>query len=298
MSFGTIVRGVLLAMALAVTLPVSAQEGVGTGARGLLSAGEGPLEVEADEGLELRQKERLLIARGNAIARQGDVTLAADVLAASYAETEGGEQRIERIDAIGSVVIRTPTETVRGDRAVYDLIRDVAQVTGENLRLETPEQVVTARDSLEFWNAEQRAVARGDAIVAQGAQRMRADVLEALLAEAGENGDASVTATADGERDLPAIRMVRAWGNVLISTDDEIVRGERGEYDVVTGLATLDGSVRITRGDNQLDGDRAVVNMNTGVSRLVSADGGSRGRVRGLFFPGSEEPPPRPGDRD
>lgn len=271
----------LLAVLLLSPPPADAQ-----GLR-MLSAGEGPLEVEADEAIELRQQERLVIARGNARARQGGVVLDAQVLAASFRDTAEGRQEIHRLDAVGDVLIRTERETIRGDNAVYDLDQDVVQITGDALRIETPEQTITARDSLEYWNREQRAVARGDAVAAQADQRLRADVLEALLEDQEQDRPA-------GGDERASIRLIRAWGNVLISTATEIVQGERGEYDVRSGVATLSGSVKITRGENQLDGERAVVNMRTGVSRLVAGD--ATGRVRGLFVPESESEPPRPPD--
>ena len=46
-------------------------------------------------------------------------------------------------------------------------------------------------------------------------------------------------------------------------------------------LAQLTGGVKITRGETQLNGERAEVNLNTGRSRLLS--GGER--VKGVFLP-------------
>ena len=50
----------------------------------------------------------------------------------------------------------------------------------------------------------------------------------------------------------------------------------------------MNGSVKITRGQTQLNGDRAEVNLNTGVSRLLTMVKGqkkSNERVRGIFMP-------------
>jgi lipopolysaccharide export system protein LptA len=63
------------------------------------------------------------------------------------------------------------------------------------------------------------------------------------------------------------------------------VRGDRGVYSPATGMARLLGEVRITRSDNQLNGREAIVNMRTGVARLVSSPGG---RVQGLIMPNQE----------
>ena len=54
------------------------------------------------------------------------------------------------------------------------------------------------------------------------------------------------------------------------------------------GIARLAGGVRITRGQNQLNGDEAVVNMRTGISTLNRT---GPGRVQGLVVPNDAAPP-------
>ena len=53
------------------------------------------------------------------------------------------------------------------------------------------------------------------------------------------------------------------------------------------------GKVRITRGENQLNGSEAEVNMKTGISRLLA---GNAGRVQGLVVPNDQtnQRSPRP----
>jgi lipopolysaccharide export system protein LptA len=87
---------------------------------------------------------------------------------------------------------------------------------------------------------------------------------------------------------------VDAFGNVLMSSDQSIARGEKGVYTVATGVAVLTGGVKITRGENQLNGEMAEVNLNTGVSRILSGGPqatGQGGRVRALFAPAKAAPP-------
>jgi lipopolysaccharide export system protein LptA len=81
------------------------------------------------------------------------------------------------------------------------------------------------------------------------------------------------------------LERVEAFGNVEIRTPTEVVRGDRGVYSAVTGMARLLGGVRITRGENQLNGQESIVNMRTGVARLVNTPGQ---RVQGLIVPNSQ----------
>ncbi len=82
------------------------------------------------------------------------------------------------------------------------------------------------------------------------------------------------------------MQRIEGFGNVHVSTATDIVRADRGVYNADTSVAMMSGNVRITRGQNQLNGDFAEVNLNTGVSRLLtSSEPSGDKRVRGLFTP-------------
>ena len=264
MTFGLrhLIAGVWCAALLMLPGMASAQ---GIGLPG--QSGDKPIEINAEQGIEWQQKNKAYIARGNARAAQGDVAVLADTLTAYYRETEGGGTDIWRIDAVGSVRIVTPTQRAFGEKAVYDVGRGILILTGDP-RLETETDRITARDSLEYWEKRNLAVARGNAIATRGENRLRADVLTAHFAK--------------DSKGKSRVRQVDAFDNIVITTPDEIVRSARGIYDVETGIATLTGSVKITRGQNQLNGEHAEVNLNTGVSRLF---GRGQGGVQGIFTP-------------
>jgi lipopolysaccharide export system protein LptA len=275
----------------------------------------GPVDVTATDGIEWRQAEQVVIARGNARAIRAGVTVEADRLLARYRPAgqppgtrtspqpaaapmdaaPGGNNEIWRLEAEGRVKITTTTDTARGDRAVYDIDQAVLVLTGRDLSLTTAQQVITAKDSLEYWSQKRMAVARGGAVVTEAAEnrRVAGDTLVVYFLEgAGGPGSpppAPRPALAPGEKEPPgAGRMdrVEAYGNVEIRTATEVVRGDRGVYSAQTGMARLLGDVRITRGDNQINGREAIVNMRTGVARLVSSPGA---RVQGLIVPNQQD---------
>jgi len=238
-----------------------------------------PLEINADEGIEWQQKTQAYIARGNARAAQGDVAVHADTLTAYYREKQGGGTTIWRIDAENRVRIVSPTQRAFGDKGIYDVDNGILVLTG-NVRMETDTDRITARDSLEYWEKRNLAVARGNAVAERGENKLRADVLTAHFVKDAEGKS--------------RVKQVDAFDNIVITTPDEIVRSDRAVYDVETGIAKLTGSVKITRGTNQLNGEYAEVNLNTGVSRLFGRGGG----VRGIFTPEAVGKPANPGSRD
>lgn len=266
----------------------------------------GPVEVTARDGIEWRQNEQAVVAIGDARAVRDGVTLSADRLTARYRPRSGatapqgdaanpvGGSEIWRLEADGTVRIETPTERAEGARAVYDMDQAVMVLSGGGLRLTTPDAVLTARDSLEYWPQRRMAVARGDAlVVAADGRRIRADTLVGHFLEEAP-ARAAAPAEPGGRRGAPGqgsrIDRVEAFGNIEIRTADEIVRGERGVYSPVTGTARVTGNVRITRGENQLNGAEAIVDLRAGTARLVAAPGE---RVQGVVLPGSAQPSPQ-----
>jgi lipopolysaccharide export system protein LptA len=76
-----------------------------------------------------------------------------------------------------------------------------------------------------------------------------------------------------------SIRRLEARGNVVVTQKDQVVTGETAVFDTKTNLVTMLGGVILTQGKNVLRGDRLMVDMTTGVSRVES----DSGRVQGLF---------------
>ena len=263
-----------------------------------------------------------MIARGNARAVRGQVTVTADRLIAWYRKkarprraqptpvsglagdpsTEGNE--IYRMQAEGHVHIFTPTDQGQGDKATYDLDQSVLVMTGRDLKLTTPNDTITARDDLEYWPQKHMAVARGDAVVVTNdARRVAADTLVAYTTDNPPPASATPAPTAAAAAAAPGgihpaakqsddplaasgkLQRVEAFGNVSVRTPTDTVTGDRGVYVPDTGMARLGGNVRITRGQNQLNGAEADVNMKTGIATLVAQ---KSGRVHGLVVPNDE----------
>jgi lipopolysaccharide export system protein LptA len=281
---------------LALALPAAAQN--------IDMTQGGPVDITSNDGIEWRQEQRVVIARGNARAIRDGVTVDAMRLLARYRPQAGtqpaaaaaaadsplsGGNEIWRLEAEGNVRITTATDVATGDRGVYDMDQAVLVLTGRQLTLTTPNQRIVARDSLEYWSQRRMAVARGNAVLTTKDNRyVGADTLVSYMTPEGT--PVPVRSTTPGAAPPPPgsgrIDRVELFGHVEIRTETEVVRGDRGVYSAETGLARILGNVRITRGDNQVNGTEALVNFNTGISRLVNAPGA---RVQGLIVPQQQQ---------
>lgn len=86
-----------------------------------------PVNVAADR-TELQSRADRVVIAGNVVIEQAGLTLNAARVTIAYSDASGID--INRIDAVGGVVVRKGTETARGNVAVYDLDRSLITLAG------------------------------------------------------------------------------------------------------------------------------------------------------------------------
>ncbi len=256
-----------------------------------------PIVVDAEKGIEVQQDTKRVIARGNARASQGEVSIVGDELIAQYRTNPDGSNDVYRVFAAGNVTMRSTDETATGASALYDFDKGVLVLEGDQVRLANADGTVTAQKTLQYWANERVAVADGNAFAEdREKRRVYADKLVAFFREAPTAKSVGVAAAARGRGD---ISFIQGFGNVRVETPGETVRGQRATYNVDTGVVTLDGGIRMTQNNNVLAGEYAIVNLRGGRSQVFSTrQGGMTGtqenaRVRALIAP-SAKPEPIP----
>lgn len=144
--------------------------------------------------------------------------------------------------------------------------------------------------SLEVRDKDKVATFSGNVKVVQGDTTMRAESLVVYYdQDKSDAGKEPAMKTAQpGPGGNSSIRRLEAKGGVIVSQNDQTVTGKTGIFDMRANTITMTGGVVLTKDKNVLKGDRLVVDMTTGVSRVESS--GGRG-VSGLF----STPPPKDG---
>lgn len=239
-----------------------------------------PLEITANQTLEWHRNDNKYIARGAAEARQGTFHIKAETLTADYRETAQTNYDIYRMSADNDVVITSQGNQAFGEKAVYEIDSGMATMTGEGLKMITPDQVLTARDKFEYAVNEGRLSAYGDVVIIRGEDKLQADKASAFFSTT-ENGSS-------GQRKLERFE---GEGHVVVTTPTEVLTGNRGIYRADSNIAEVIGNVKIKRGPNILEGDRAEINLTTNVSRMFGnqTTTTSGGRVKGTFYPSSND---------
>lgn len=139
--------------------------------------------------------------------------------------------------------------------------------------------------TLEVRDKSKVATFLGDVHMTQGDTTMKCKTLVVFYEENAAPG--ALPAAQPGPSGQQQIRRLEAKGGVVVTQKDQTATGDSGLFDMKTNTMTLLGNVVVTQGQNVVRGDRLVVDMTTGVSRVESGKT-SRGRVEGLFVPGTQ----------
>ena len=159
--------------------------------------------------------------------------------------------------------------------------------------------------SLEMRDKKKEATFSGNVKVVQGDTTMTSKVLVVFYESSGQGTapaapapgantraatksapaqSAPMQSSTPGPGGASSIKRLEAKGNVVVTQKDQVVTGDTAVFDTKTNLITMlggggGGAVVLTQGKNVLRGDRLLVDMTTGVSRVES----DSGRVQGLF---------------
>ena len=228
--------------------------------------GSGPIEIAVDGSVEWQQKKRIFVARGNARARQGEVTLRAETITAHYRTGKDGGTEIWRIDAEGAVRIASTDQVATGRKGTYDVDKQLLVLTGKP-RFTSGTDRISASGSLEYSQVRNRAVARGNAVAVREDRTVEAETLTATFEP--------------DEKESDKLKRLVAVGRVVFRSPNEVFHADRADFDVAAERLKLEGSVRISQGGNELRGQSAELDLKTGTSRMR----GGRGGVQGLFVP-------------
>jgi len=197
-----------------------------------------------------------------------------------------------------------------GDAGAQSAVNGVPNaMQGFSQNRDQPIQIEAAE--LEMRDKKNEATFSGNVKVVQGDTTMTSKTLvvfydsapaPAAPAAAGKAKTAKAApmqAATPGPSGSSSIKRLEASGNVVVIQKDQVVTGDNAIFDTKTNLITMLGGIVLTQGKNVLRGDRLLVDMTTGVSRVES----DSGRVQGLFqssspggplIPGAA-PPPSPG---
>lgn len=228
------------------------------------------INITAEQKVEWHQKDQKMVAVGDAVATKEDMTVKADTLTGYYGKDAAGKGRVTRVTATGNVRMSSPKASAFGDNLDYDLQKEEAVLTGRPAKIDTGNEIITAEDKITYYPEQQKAVALGNVVAVDKDKNTLYS--EKMIAYFAKEDPRSQNLT---------LRKVDIFDNIKIVTPDATVTADKGTYLPQTGLVKLFDNITINQEGNVLHGDKAETDLNTGISKLLSAS--PKNRVKGVF---------------
>jgi lipopolysaccharide export system protein LptA len=140
--------------------------------------------------------------------------------------------------------------------------------------------------SLEVREKDTQATFSGDVHVINGDTELRCRSLVVFYDDDSSNssGAKNMKAADPGPGGEKSIKRIEAKGGVTVVQKDQNAAGDAAIFNMRENIVTLTGNVVVTRGQDVLRGQRLVVDLTNGVSKM------DQGRVEGLFQSGPRNP--------
>ena len=226
------------------------------------------IKLTAEERVEYHQKEQKLVAKGNALATKGKMSIKANTLIGVY--NPKIKNKISHVEAHSNVIIKTPQADAFGNKFNYDVRRGTAILEGTPAKIKTPEALITAKGPISYDENKLKAVAKNNVEVTEAkGTKIFADLMTAYFKK--------------DSTDRLQLDHIDVAKNVKITSKGATVTAQRGKYTAATGIVDLFDDVIITQDGNVLKGSHAETNTKTGISKLLSGDDKTSGRVSGVF---------------
>jgi lipopolysaccharide export system protein LptA len=129
-------------------------------------------------------------------------------------------------------------------------------------------------DNLEYMDGNRQLVLTGNVDVVQDDSRLQSDKLTLYFAAGSTGGN--TLGTGDIER-------IVAEGQVYYVRPDQKARGDRAVYETASDSVTFSGNVVVASDENVIRGDTLVLEISAGRTTIRSATGGTR--PQGVFRP-------------
>jgi len=171
-----------------------------------------------------------------------------------------------------TLLVVTAQSVAQSEKKSPGLFKTSPQMRDEPVRI--------ASLSLEVRDKAKLATFSGNVHIIQGDLNLRSNTLLVFYADDdGAPGVAQVTAGAGGKQQ---IRRMEARGSVVITRTDQRATSDYAEYDVLKNMLTMNGNVVVTRCEDVMRGERLIVNMTTGISRM-------EGQIAAVLSPKSRD---------
>ena len=221
----------------------------------------------ARDGMECIEQENVCIAMGGAWVQKQDLTVWGNQIKAHFM----GKKRkriLVSFEAVGNVRATHPSGVIVGDHLWYEVGKEIIQVRGKAISLQTKDYRLTAKELLRYSHKINQAEALGDVCLCQGDAGLRAEQVTASF----QTRTLGPHVLSSQPQSL-SLRWARGTGNVRIWKADQLGSGDRGFYDAMAQKAYFWGHVSMSQGKDFARCEEGVVDLRGKNAQLLGKNG-------------------------
>ena len=136
-----------------------------------------------------------------------------------------------------------------------------------NIYAEEPIPIDITSDEMQWDDNKRIAYAIGNAVAIQGNKKITAAKLIVYLEKNKDNNE---------------IMLIKAEGNVVFTSIDEIATGKIATYDLVKNNIVIENNVTLKKNDNIMKGEILKIDFNTGISQINNKKESEKVKMRFL----------------
>ena len=210
------------------------------------------IKIDAGEGISWQPEQQRYWAQGRVRIINDSITAWSNEAMAYYADD--APDNIIRLVLQGAVRITGDNVEMQGDQAEVQIEAQVITITGQHLRVDTSETVLSAEDYFRYRAAEGVLEAQGEVVILRGIKKISADqirvewgtaaardVIQAVYATGNVEADDGVSdprqrlyLAADRGLYRPQEGTIRVCGQAVVLRESNTLRGECAHYDINT----------------------------------------------------------------
>ena len=223
------------------------------------------IEISSKGAMEWHQLENKILASGNAEVKSKDFAIFANKVTGFY-EGKIGNGNIKKFIASENARIETNHGIINADYINYDFHLDKISVKGDNILMNLDQGTINASNNLVFIKKENRIKVTGD--------------VKILINEKGEIHAQQIIIHIDKKGN---IKVVEAYKDVeiLLNLTQQKITSNEAKFDNKNLQINLIGDVTLKQGRNFLKGDSAFLDLDKGISKILSNTTNS---VNGVFY--------------
>lgn len=224
--------------------------------------------ITSENGLFVDLQNNTITAEKNVNVIQDINNLQAEKLVLTYGKDANDKNKMTKLEAYDNVLVKQKSKSAQADSMF--LFKNETDISSQINELNQKKQFENA------FTPSQLLIMSGRVRMKEDKNVFSSDKMYVFYQKSVEN-------------QAEEIKEIIAQGHVNATNGKQVIIGNWGVYNPVTGIITVYENVHLKENNSVLQGEKATLNLKTGINSLSSSRISKRGRVKGSLIPAELE---------